>query len=85
MPKKEGGDVMDGREDGVNFAGREHEWCTGLNKTSQHYASEVPELYRTSQQYASEVAGLDHRRRCEQKLTNERVPHEGSRQAVKRL
>ena len=56
VPKKEGGDVMDGREDGVNFAGREHESAveasrgdTGLNKTSQHYASEVSELYRTSQ------------------------------------
>ena len=68
---------MDGREDGVNFAGREHESAveasrgdTGLNKTSQHYASEVPELYRTSQHYASEVAGLHHRRRYERKLTN---------------
>ena len=26
VPKKEGGDVMDGREDSVNCAGREHEW-----------------------------------------------------------
>ena len=25
VPKKEGGDVLDGREDGVNCAGREHE------------------------------------------------------------
>ena len=58
---------MDGREDGVNCAGREYESVaeasrgdTEFNRTSQHYASEVPELNRTSQHYASEVAGLDH-------------------------
>ena len=74
MPKKEGGDVMDGREDGVNCAGKEHESAaevsigdTALNRTSQHYTSEV--------------AGLDHSRRCEQGLTNERLPQEGSRQS----
>ena len=54
---------------------------TVLNRTSQHYASEVPELNRTSQHYTSEVAGLDHSRRCEQGLTNERLPQEGSRQS----
>ena len=44
MPKKEGGDVMDGREDGVNCAGREYESVaeasrgdTEFNRTSQHY------------------------------------------------
>ena len=54
--------VMDGREDGVNCAGREHESAaeasrgdTELNRTNQHYASEVPELNRTSQHYTSEV------------------------------
>ena len=79
--------VMDGREDGVNCAGREHESAaevsrgvTGLNRTSQHYASKIPEVNKTSQHYASAVAGLDHRRRCEQQLTNERVSQEGSRQ-----
>ena len=78
--------VMDGREDGVNCAGREHESAaeasrgvTGLNRTSQHYASKMPEVNKTSQHYASEVAGLDHRR-CEQQLTNERVPQKESRQ-----
>ena len=88
MPKKEGGDVMDGGEDGVNCAGREHDSAaevsigdTALNRTSQHYASEVPELNRTNQHYTSEVAGLDHSRRCEQGLTNERLPQEGSRQS----
>ena len=45
---KDIGGVMDGREDGVNCAGREHESAaeakigdTGLNRTSQHYASEM--------------------------------------------
>ena len=51
-------------EDGLNCAGKEHESAaeasrgdTGLNKTSQHYASKVPEL-NSSQHYASEVLHL---------------------------